>query len=181
MWPCRDTMKHISHLGWCPLEGLALVSGGYHDALVPLFGISARLGNNPPICSANTERLLTGAPWIPSILLFFVLLILFDPCRCSKLSFVGQRSVTKQSPWSMQRFIALLKDTSSRCQHVSSNWRTVSLHAASHHSHSPRMTWQNMRSNIAQYVSPAAIPVHRIRYTFWENISSVAFTSNYRW
>lgn len=27
-------MKHISHLGYSPLQGLALVSGGYHGALM---------------------------------------------------------------------------------------------------------------------------------------------------
>lgn len=76
-------------------------------------------------------------------------------------------SATKQSPLvlaDIHSFAQRHFSNTDAFQHGSSNWRTVYLPAASHHSHSPRMTWQNMIGNIAQYVSPAAS--HRIWYTF---------------
>lgn len=133
---------------------------------VPSFGINAQLGSNPRLSSANTSWLfLAGAPRIPTILSFSGA---FDPCRCSKLSFF-------RSGVSVSNRTKPLK-TLQQHGRQPTKWRTVSLPAASHCSNSPGMTWLNMRGNVAQYVSSSSQNLIHI----WENISSVAFTSNYR-
>lgn len=177
MWPCRDTMKHISHVGCSPLEGLALVSGVYRNALM-----YPRLASMPSleiIHPSTPPKLIASwlASWIPTILLFFCVAGAFlTPVGAVNRLFRSEGSVSNHTK--PLEFVEIHSSAQRRfssmaaCQHGSSNWRTVSLPAASHHSHRPGMTWQNMRGNVAQYVSPAAIPVHKIWYTF-ERISSV--------
>lgn len=97
--PAEIPRKYISHLGECPLEGLAPVSEGYRDALVyPRLASMPSLEiihpSAPPTLSASWLEPHEYHPYCWVFVLFF-----FYPCKCRKLPFVGQRlmSATKQN------------------------------------------------------------------------------------
>lgn len=149
MWPRRDTMKHISHFNWGPLEGLGFrLRGLPRCTYVPSFGVDAELGNNPhPLFLPKPSGVLARGP-VNSIhaVVYLSCWYFLDP---------GGELSLRVRHW--------CKD----CR-FSSHWRTVS-HVRSH---SPKMTRQNTRGQLAQYVSPAARLLHTIWYTF-ERVSPV--------
>lgn len=125
MWPCGDTMRHISHVGdSLPQGGISSHLWGLpRCSHVPSFGKRCQsLEMIHRSHCAQTERLLARGPVNTNHTVVFLRCWRFlDPCRCSKLSLQGQRSVsaTKQKPGL------------DACQHGPSSWRTVSLPAAS--------------------------------------------------
>lgn len=137
---------------------------------VPSFGIDAKLGNNPPLKSAKTDRFLAGPMNTKHAAGFCVACAFLTPVGavnylCGSEGGVSNRTKPLEFV-EIHSFARRHFSSVDACQHESSNRRTVPLPAASHRSHRPGMTWQNMRGNVAQCVSPAAIPVHKTWYTF---------------
>lgn len=113
MWPCRDTMKHISHLGKCPLERLLLQSSPriYHRGRM-----------YPCFASVPSWEIILGARWLgPDE---------YHPCWCC---FVLQTHGLLRSEVSVYNNTSGLN--SQECGH-SAFTKTVSLPAATHHPHS---------------------------------------------
>lgn len=165
MWPCRDTMRHISHFGDSPLEGLAPVSGGYHCAL-----LYPRLASMPGLEIIHRCLLPTLLGWGPSNTVHTVVFVRWR-CFCDPLGVVncsfrekvnvshGTKSPERGEIHSSSGVLKLKDGLSSCCF---------------------RMNEQNMRGNVAQYVYPAALLARRTRYTFDRKSPVWVFTFNYR-
>lgn len=162
MWPCRDTMKHISHLSYSPLQGLALVSGGYHGAL--MYPRLASLTSLEIIHLSTLPKLLGRGPVNTNhIVVFCVAGAFLTPVgavNCLFMSEVGVSNQTKHPrAWTPSKtgtqnegqFVLLLLDTI----HTVLDWLD--------------RIWRAMLHNM---FPPATLPVHRTRYTF-ERISAV--------
>lgn len=91
MWPCGDTMRHISHLGvlFPRAEGFACVSRGYHHALMyPPLAIVAKVGNNPPRSFCQKLSIFLGREpiYTSHSVVFSCCRGFCDLCRSCKLS-----------------------------------------------------------------------------------------------
>lgn len=146
MWPCRDTMRHISHFSYSPLEGLAPVSGGYHRVL-----LYPHLASMPGLEIIHCSLLPTLLGWGPSNTIHTVVFVCWrcfcDPLGVVNCSFGGRSmSATEQSLQSKQRFVAQLRETSGVLK-LKDGLSSCCF----------KMNEQNMRGNVAQYVYPAAL------------------------
>lgn len=126
MWPCRDTMRHISHFGYSPLEGLAPVSGGYHHAL--LYPRLASMPGLEIIHRSPLPTLLGWGPWNTIHTVVFVCWWCFcDPLGVVNCSFREKVNVSRRTKSPERAEI----HSSAQALQESSNWRTVCLPAAS--------------------------------------------------